>query len=96
MSNVKEIIKMKKSKRKFGSAVPKNLPKVNVICPFHEEETPSCSVDLKTVRFKCLGCGAHGSLTSVETYSFPPGFVFNLVRDQGEGEPSAPLTRPDL
>jgi DNA primase len=31
-------------------------------CPFHEDRTPSLSVNVETGRFRCFGCGAHGDL----------------------------------
>lgn len=30
------------------------------LCPFHEEKTPSFTVDDNTNTFKCFGCGARG------------------------------------
>ncbi|EAW8184372.1 DNA primase [Salmonella enterica] len=30
------------------------------LCPFHQEKTPSFTVDPVTQTFCCLGCGAHG------------------------------------
>lgn len=33
---------------------------VFIRCPFHADNTPSCSVDTRTGGFNCLGCGKHG------------------------------------
>lgn len=38
--------------------------KLSACCPFHNEDTPSFSVDLKTGKFNCFGCGANGNYTS--------------------------------
>ena len=32
------------------------------LCPFHNEKTPSFSVDRKTNIFTCFGCGATGDV----------------------------------
>jgi 5S rRNA maturation endonuclease (ribonuclease M5) len=32
------------------------------ICPFHEEKTPSCHINLKEQFFRCFGCDAKGSI----------------------------------
>jgi DNA primase len=34
----------------------------SIYCPFHEEHTPSCSVESRTGYFHCFGCPASGSL----------------------------------
>jgi DNA primase len=36
----------------------KNLLKI--LCPFHEEKTPSCCVNLDTQTYICFGCGKQG------------------------------------
>lgn len=36
--------------------------KAQVCCPFHNDRTPSMSVDLDCGRFKCFGCGVGGDL----------------------------------
>jgi DNA primase len=33
-----------------------------VLCPFHKDTNPSCSVHLERNVFNCFGCGAHGSV----------------------------------
>jgi hypothetical protein len=36
-----------------------------VRCPFHEERTPSCSLDELAGTFLCFGCGRKGTFTEV-------------------------------
>lgn len=31
-----------------------------VSCPFHQEKTPSCIINVQTQEFKCISCGARG------------------------------------
>lgn len=31
-------------------------------CPFHQDKTPSLSIDTRTGRFRCFSCGAHGDM----------------------------------
>jgi hypothetical protein len=38
------------------------IQRVAVRCPFHDEKTPSCTIDLADRTFVCFGCGAHGKL----------------------------------
>jgi DNA primase len=35
---------------------------VKLICPFHEEETPSFTYCLDRDAYKCFGCGKSGTL----------------------------------
>ena len=35
-------------------------PHKNVICPFHDDNNPSMSTDLKTGLFNCFACGVKG------------------------------------
>lgn len=32
------------------------------LCPFHQEKTPSFTVDPSAQTFRCLGCGVHGDV----------------------------------
>jgi DNA primase len=34
----------------------------SMLCPFHEEKTPSFNVDKKTGDFFCFGCGEEGNV----------------------------------
>jgi DNA primase len=33
-----------------------------ILCPFHNDKTPSCKVNLGRKIFHCFGCGAHGNV----------------------------------
>src|ERR671916_834194 len=33
-----------------------------ILCPFHDDKTPSCKVNLGRKIFHCFGCGAHGNI----------------------------------
>ena len=37
---------------------------VTVLCPFHEDHSPSCSISTETGQFKCFACKASGDFTS--------------------------------
>ena len=37
------------------------------LCPFHQEKTPSFSVDFNKQFFHCFGCGAQGDVYSFLT-----------------------------
>lgn len=50
-------------KKRYDEYEPKG--RVPVICPAHEEKTPSCMVDIEKKRFHCFSCGAEGSLELV-------------------------------
>lgn len=36
--------------------------RATVLCPFHQEKTPSCSIDKAKNRFHCFGCGKSGDV----------------------------------
>lgn len=38
---------------------------IKIICPFHQEEEPSCNVWLEAERFYCFGCNAQGDLADL-------------------------------
>lgn len=50
-----------------------NFPKNNILnpvlktilCPFHKESTPSCSVDYVKDKFYCFSCGELGNLAKL-------------------------------
>ena len=44
-------------------------------CPFHEDGSPSCSVNLKKGIFKCFGCPEHGNV--LEFIALMEGFTEN-------------------
>ncbi|MPZ32483.1 MAG: DNA primase [Rhodospirillales bacterium] len=62
------------------------------LCPFHNEKTPSFTVNDKKGFFHCFGCGAHGDavgfVMKTEGLSFPES-VEKLARDVGLPVPRA-------
>lgn len=38
---------------------------ISILCPWHQEETPSCHIWLDEERFKCFGCGKYGDLADL-------------------------------
>lgn len=45
----------------------KRKKKVAMLCPYHDEKTPSCLIDPDTGEFSCMGCGAKGQSESART-----------------------------
>jgi putative DNA primase/helicase len=41
-------------------------PQAKAICPFHEDDTPSLSVNMEKGLFRCFGCGASGNATQFQ------------------------------
>src|SRR5215831_16663065 len=62
------------------------------LCPFHNEKTPSFTVNDKKGFFHCFGCGAHGDAAGftmkTEGLSFPEA-VEKLAREAGLAVPQA-------
>lgn len=44
--------------KKYGFEVKKN----KMVCPFHDDHTPSLSLNDELGSFNCFGCGVHGGL----------------------------------
>ena len=56
--------------RVHGVAVQKSGRGFRALCPFHEEKTPSLSVDPKKGVYHCFGCGQSGdSLTFLQSHA---------------------------
>ena len=53
----------------FGVQVRKQGRGCKALCPFHDETTPSLSIDPKKGLYKCFGCGKAGdSLTFLQEH----------------------------
>jgi hypothetical protein len=48
-----------------------------ILCPFHQEETPSCIIMPKKCSFYCISCGALGHIEQGEVL-----VVDNVVADK--------------
>jgi DNA primase len=46
----------------YGLSPEGRGPQKTLLCPFHDETTPSCKVHLEKRTFHCFGCGAHGNV----------------------------------
>ena len=54
----------------FGMEIRKQGRGVKALCPFHDEKTPSLSIDPKKGLYKCFGCGKAGdSLTFLQEHA---------------------------
>ena len=84
----------------FGVEVRKQGRGFKALCPFHDEKTPSLSIDPKKGLYKCFGCDKAGdSLTFLQEHaklSFA-GAVAELRRQAGSlaPEPTPPAPDPD-
>jgi DNA primase len=74
-------------------------------CPFHEDRTPSLSVDGVPDRFHCFGCGASGDVIDFVQRRFSLGFVEAIERLDGADPsltsgaipaPQRPAARPTI
>ena len=72
-------------------------------CPFHNEKTPSFSVNRQKQFYYCFGCGAHGSaigfLMDYDRLTFPEAVEaladnlgLTVPREEGAGSPGASAT----
>lgn len=57
-----------------------------ILCPWHDEETPSCHLNKKDAGFYCHGCGKKGTLTELvehcnRTDRKLPSWVYERVKD---------------
>lgn len=48
-------------KRHIPKFEPNGKAEVQCLCPFHEDENPSLSVNVETGLFNCFGCGEKGN-----------------------------------
>lgn len=45
-----------------GSKLRRQGKRITITCPFHNEKTPSCSIDSEKNLFHCFGCGKGGDV----------------------------------
>lgn len=80
-------VELKKSGRNYSAC-----------CPFHEEKTPSFSVNPKKQTYTCFGCGENGNAINFvrtrECLSFPAA-VRALAKEVGVEIPDRELTKKD-
>jgi len=53
---------------------------IKIRCPYHEESTPSCSIDESRGMFNCFGCGASGAIEKIlYDLGILEGYTSNLL-----------------
>lgn len=60
--SIAKLFKLMKKQKLFRNT---NGMHWSMLCPFHEEQTPSMMIDPYKDRFHCLGCGKIGSLSEI-------------------------------
>lgn len=63
----------------YGVINASPVSKMNIICPFHGDTSPSMSVDLAKGKFYCFGCGAHGDAYDFVKLVHPEYSDLNVV-----------------
>lgn len=64
------------------------------LCPFHQEKTPSFTVDERRGSFHCFGCGAHGNAIDFVMRAENLGFREAVERLAGEAGMPIPVESP--
>ena len=62
INRIKQDISLLRLVESQGHKVTKQGKDSVVLCPFHDEKTPSCIISPKSNLFNCFGCGAAGSV----------------------------------
>jgi len=52
----------------YGLDFPAVKTQVKITCPFHDEKTPSLSINLEQNKWQCFGCGMKGNTLEFVTY----------------------------
>ncbi|MBF0094635.1 MAG: DNA primase, partial [Alphaproteobacteria bacterium] len=65
------------------------------LCPFHNEKTPSFTINEDKGFFHCFGCGAHGDVISFEMRALGLSFVDAVERLAGEAGLEVPQSSPE-
>ncbi|MBF0333598.1 MAG: DNA primase [Alphaproteobacteria bacterium] len=65
------------------------------LCPFHNEKTPSFTVNDDKGFYHCFGCGAHGDVIAFEMNAHGLGFREAVERLSGEAGLELPVETPD-
>jgi DNA primase len=68
------------SVNKFMHPKKLNAKKTLILCPFHEEKTPSCMLDSEKREYFCFSCDAKGNFNP-EEMNLEQGDFFKLVEN---------------
>lgn len=62
---LRQAVKISDTARRFGIKLERRRHEFVCLCPFHQEDTPSCSIypaKKAAEMFYCFGCGEHGDV----------------------------------
>ena len=62
VNRIKQDISLLRLVESQGHTITKQGKDYVVLCPFHDDKTPSCVISPKTNLFHCFGCGEGGSV----------------------------------
>ena len=75
-----------------------NGKQVKINCPFHEDATPSCSINLERGIFKCFGCGESGNvldfIAAMENITDNPAYNAAVIALSIIGEDATDYQKP--
>ena len=60
-SKVREMIDFTRVLQNYNIEFPEGKTQIKITCPFHDDKTPSCSINTVKNNFQCFGCGAQGN-----------------------------------
>jgi DNA primase len=75
IQKIKNSLSLSKFLSRYLAIKPATAGKFKALCPFHNEKTPSFTIDDQKQNYHCFGCGAHGDILSFLTES--EGYDFN-------------------
>jgi len=61
-TSVREALDFPAVLQHYGIDQPSDQAQVKIACPFHEDKTPSCSINARKGIFKCFGCHTQGNV----------------------------------
>ena len=66
-TKLREVLDFSTVLQHYGIQFDQSKNQIKVVCPFHEDNTPSCSINLSDHKFKCFGCDAKGNILEFVT-----------------------------
>ena len=61
-ARIRRVVRFETVLERYGLRLVRRGAYRFILCPFHKEKTPSCTINLTERRFYCFGCGAGGTV----------------------------------